>query len=411
MNSIVNNENKMTDKELKVLYDSIRDESSKYDSIDDITEEQMKDVPTEVVAETDQDVVIGSKVGEMPKVMKLKESDSDIIEVLDGKTEDEDALKALAIEGAENDLGLTEDEAVSFGEAVLRYRAGEDFNYYGALPNKLKLMVDQLAASVQLPKTQRNHIVAQLFDEFINDHELEDIFVDFDKSIKQAMQLPSAEDMYLENMRDVMTNKLQEMADTIRAEDSEKADTLIKIKNAYIESTTFERLIKAYNESGRVRKAVRRDVDKVNRYLDEYNFRNNKTIFKMSDANVMMLALKKVLIEDKRMLIFVESEEENVEQDYTDLDITEQDIAKFLILFCKTSENLDPHNIVDAAYMYYGMKNIIMLMHTEETKTAFAGELISNIVNVIKLIRNKEEEYNGDNLSKSSRGRKVSPRK
>ena len=56
--------------------------------------------------------------------------------------------------------------------------------------------------------------------------------------------------------------------------------------------------------------------------------------------------------------------------------------------------NMNPDNLEDAAYMYYSLKNITMLNLTNETKTAFASELINNICDVIQYIRDKEAEFN-----------------
>ena len=61
--------------------------------------------------------------------------------------------------------------------------------------------------------------------------------------------------------------------------------------------------------------------------------------------------------------------------------------------------NMDPGNILDAAYMYYALKNITMLNLTNETKTDFAAELINNICDIIEFIREKEAEFNASGKS------------
>lgn len=69
---------------------------------------------------------------------------------------------------------------------------------------------------------------------------------------------------------------------------------------------------------------------------------------------------------------------------------------------------MDPCDVIDAAYMYYMMRNIIILRHTQETKTAFAVELINNICDLITFIRDKESDFNESNLDKSKRIKKSS---
>ena len=403
-------ENKITENQMEDIINAMNEEIEKHNELDNITDEQMKSVPTEIVSEDDQTVVFGARAGEVPNIYHLKTSDKDILDVLDNNIKDNPQLSAEKIvESVKDEYSISESEVKSFTEALIAYSNNENINYYNLMPASIKFTIDTLAASNGIPKKHYNEMTKKILDEFIDDSELDSIFVDFDKSIKKAIQIPSTADMYLENTKETIINKLQELSDTVREENPEKADTLLKIRDSYIQSITFERLIDSYNNNGKVRKAVRRDFDKVKRYCDEYNFRNEKTIFKMNDCNIVLSALKKVLIDDGKLLIFVNSEEEeNIEQDLELTDITEVDIAKFVVLFCKSSENLNPHDIVDASYMYYGMKNIIMLMYTDKTKTEFAAELINNIVNIIKFIRTKEEEYNVGDLRKSRKSKNKS---
>jgi hypothetical protein len=76
------------------------------------------------------------------------------------------------------------------------------------------------------------------------------------------------------------------------------------------------------------------------------------------------------------------------------LKATKEDLNKFIILFCRTSMNMNPNELLDASYMYYALKNITMLNLTNESKTPFAAELISNICDIIEFIRAKEAEFN-----------------
>lgn len=403
-------ENKITENQVDDIINVMNEEIQKHDEIDNITEEQMKTIPTDIESEDDQTVVFGARAGEVPDIYHLKTSDKDILDVMDNNIKESPEVSAEKIvESVKDEYGISESEVKSFTEALIAYSNGDNVNYYDMMPASIKFTIDSLAATNGIPKKLYNDMTKKILDEFIDDSELDSIFVDFDKSIKKAVQIPSTADIYLENTKETMIDKLQELSDKVREENPEKADTLLKIRESYIDAIDFKRLIDSYNNNGKVRKAVRRDFDKVKRYCDEYNFRNERSMFKMSDCNVVLSALKKVLIDDRKLLIFVNSEDEdNIEQDLELTDITEVDIAKFIVLFCKSSENLNPHNIVDASYMYYGMKNIIMLMYTDKTKTEFAAELINNIVNIIKFIRIKEEEYNVSDLSKQRKSKNKS---
>ena len=83
--------------------------------------------------------------------------------------------------------------------------------------------------------------------------------------------------------------------------------------------------------------------------------------------------------------------------------VTEKDLNKFAILFCRSCMNLNPSELLDAAYMYYALKNITMLNLTNETKTDFAVELINNICDIIEFVRAKEEEFDASSAAESNK--------
>jgi hypothetical protein len=128
---------------------------------------------------------------------------------------------------------------------------------------------------------------------------------------------------------------------------------------------------------------MRRDCADPFKYCDEYNFRNDKSKFKMPDCNAICPALEKVFISEVDPGSRAEA-----------LKATKEDLNKFIILFCRTSMNMNPNELLDASYMYYALKNITMLNLTNESKTPFAAELISNICDIIEFIRAKEAEFN-----------------
>ena len=84
-----------------------------------------------------------------------------------------------------------------------------------------------------------------------------------------------------------------------------------------------------------------------------------------------------------------------------DNDITTAEVDKFLVLIFKSCDNLKKDELVDAAYIYYLLKNVSMLSYINEnsTKTAdtFSAELISNIKTLIYYIRAKEAAFYANN--------------
>ena len=82
-------------------------------------------------------------------------------------------------------------------------------------------------------------------------------------------------------------------------------------------------------------------------------------------------------------------------------------MEKFLVLLFSSLSNLHKDELVDAAYIYYLLKNITMLNYMNDssakTANAFSVELISNIKALIYYITAKEEEFYASNQSSGSR--------
>ena len=126
---------------------------------------------------------------------------------------------------------------------------------------------------------------------------------------------------------------------------------------------------------------MRRDYLKWHKMAELVNFINQDTEFKMPDAKMLGGILSKVLLE-----------EENT-------DIEEKDVFKFLVLVFKGIDKYrDQTNILNAAYIYYLLKNIMMLNYVnDKAKGSFSVELISNIKTMIYYIRVREAEFNALN--------------
>ena len=123
-----------------------------------------------------------------------------------------------------------------------------------------------------------------------------------------------------------------------------------------------------------------------------------------NDATEMPSALTSVLIINPLSNV---TENDTLKKRLIDMKITDIDIKKFCVLITKTCEGKDSTNVMDAAYMYYLLRNIITLKLTHEAKTDFAVELINNICDVITFIRNKEADLNATNLDKPKSAKKL----
>ena len=67
--------------------------------------------------------------------------------------------------------------------------------------------------------------------------------------------------------------------------------------------------------------------------------------------------------------------------------ITTDDLAKFVIMFCKTFDyHCKPDGLVDSAFAYYTIKNIITIDYAYDKKTEFTATIIENIRKVISFL-------------------------
>lgn len=310
----------------------------------------------------------------------VKNSSLDIISAIDSgnqKEENESSIKA-SLMGQSNDLNLSDDEISQMITLIMKYKDGEKFSYYKSMPSGMQDKVRSLALELGVGADKYNSIAGFILDEFSNNSDLDKAFVDFEQSINEALNMPNMIDLYSESIKNTMETKLPELAEKARAESPEKADSLLKIRDAFVSSYKLDRLVDAYKTNPRVRKAVKRYYD-WNKYCEEIDWCNQKTRFKMPNAAQMHDGLVKIFTD-----VFNDEPSNN---DYAVIRLYGEEpeilAEMFISLWCRSCENLNYSDIVDASYIYYGMKNIIMLKFAEENKTDFSKEIISNICSVM----------------------------
>lgn len=315
-------------------------------------------------------------------------SDKDLFELAkDGSTiSDEDIADKLK-ETTEG-MNLSDEESVAFLSLVSKYRANSNMSgneIYKTMPETMKEMVRELAVQAGAQPNEYGNVAKFLLDQFLSSAELDQIFVDFQKSLDEALDIPSMTDLYSEHTKEVMTVKLPEIIEKYKDEEPEKAALLQRVKDAFDDAYSLKRLKEHYESNSRTRKLMRRDIKKYMSFCEEANLKNERTEFMLPDARGIPGALSKVLIEDVPV---------DPEDRINKLKITDIDVDKLTILICRSLDGLYASNTVDAAYIYYLLKNITMLNLVNENRTPFALELINNICDVIEFVREKEAEFN-----------------
>lgn len=374
LDAVVDMAEKSTPEEVINMRESI-------DNADEISKESDDDFSEEI-----KNVSLDSSYEELlaGELKDLPISKADIFEAAKAMDEisDEDIEERIKDQTA-GLFDLSDEDMISFLATISKFRKKEVTNVYQELPESVKNIIKDFAVSQGLPFSEYPRIAKMFVDQIVSQAELDETFIDIEKSIDEALKMPTMADLYSEHTKQTMDEKIPEFIEKVRAENPEGAELLEKIRENFYTSYRLDDLKEHYEENSRTRKLIRRDWDNPIRFCDEINVKNHRSKFKMPDCRSISPALDHVFLK-----------ETNPESRIVQMNITEKDISKFIILFCRTFMNIDPDNVIDAAHIYYGLKNITMLNLTNETKTSFAAELINNICDIIEFIREKEAEFN-----------------
>lgn len=335
-----------------------------------------------------------------------------LFDVDDGTTSvvDEQAVIEQTANNAKDTFDLSDEEVFQMINVLSNMRSNPKYPVYANLPEKIQLVISKLAYENKVPINKLDAISRAMMEELVSDAGIDNTLIDLEKALDEALNIPSIVDMYTEHTRNVMEDILPKTIENIKDQFPDKAEKLEAVRKAFTESYDFSFAKKAYTENARLRKAIRRFDTEFQRSIDIFNYMNEKSNFKMNDANHLFTVLKKILIDDPNITYGVHSQTgealPKMEQKLCDMYIIDEDIKKFCILICKSCENHDPNDVTHAAYMYYLVRNIIALRHANEAKTDFAVELINNICDTITFIRDKESEFNESNMDKSKSAKK-----
>lgn len=291
-------------------------------------------------------------------------------------------------------MDLPEVEMIEFCSLITKYRKDKNIpNVYSQLPQTFKNMISQLCLEQKIPFSEYNHMAKMFLDEIVSQAEMDEVFIDIEKSLNEALKIPTIADMYSEHTNELMNVKIPEIIEKIKDTEPENAKMLESVREQFQKAYSLELLKEHYKMTARTRKFMRRDWQDPIRFCDEFNLKNDRSKFKMPDCRSIGPALCRVFLK--------EDHEEGSR--IAEMKVTEKDLNKFAILFCRSCMNYNPSELLDAAYMYYALKNITMLNLTNETKTDFAAELINNICDIIEFVRAKEEEFDASSAAESNK--------
>ena len=143
---------------------------------------------------------------------------------------------------------VDEKDAMQLVMVMKRYKDGEKFNVFEALPESLKTIIRKEAAAVNADKSTINFFAKSFINDLINDTFLDREIQDFNTQIQEVMApmgniAGTLMDEYTDDVYDKFTTQLLEKAEQIKSEDEEKASQLTKIAANFEDSINMTRLI------------------------------------------------------------------------------------------------------------------------------------------------------------------------
>lgn len=350
----------MTDEQLDMVVKTLEDNKSADDKlIQDIINNEINpdtDLESEII-----NVSANPETGEINFVTNEEEQ----VEA-SPNLQQEDVIEAGTA------YNLDEEQAQKMFEIIAKYARREKFDIYEEMPENIKSYVDEIynEAYPKNNKITKNDVARYFLNEFIKEANDNRSFVDLQNAIDKELQIPSITDMYTEHIKDTMETVILETADKIEAEQPDKAKALRDISAMFTESYTFGLMKSNLINNKAAKNRIRESVIDYPKYCNQFNERNKSIVIKINDVKMMYNTLRKTFKNE----------------------FTEEDIKKFVVLFCKTCEGLDNTNISHCAYMYYTIKDIIYLDYAYEAKTEFSKQLIENIRETIKFILNTQAQ-------------------
>lgn len=272
------------------------------------------------------------------------------------------------------DMDLSADSIKKLLEIVNRKMNKEDFNIYKEFPDEIKqiivnyMMAGGIPAYTNQGKQFRNMLSEQLINEFITNIGMERIKNDFNKEIEDLFKKGS--DELAESVIGYTTERNQKYREYANnMEDEEKKEKVLSILDRIDEAYNLTEL-KEFSKRCKIKPI---EFEKTNNrvyapFLDKYTNSN----FNIYDINLA----RPILLRNLQL--------ENYE-------VTEKDIDAFFISFCKQCQNMSPENVLDHAYMYYVIYNIVLSDINKGKSIEVSKEYLANVAEVITNLRGRNK--------------------
>ena len=296
--------------------------------------------------------------GVMGDIIPLKSSVSEFAEKQYNNFEHSDLTNINSIKDFLKDQedGISDVDTSLIANQMIRRMNGETTGFYENLPTSMQNMVSNIIASAnaenikEAKKINKNQIARGLIDEFINSFkqdlsmnmDLDSMLMEFDEETKKVnieMGKDAADIMmtYDEEYRANIDAKIKKATEDNKPEVVEK---LKEVKQSFEDAFNLEKFIE-FCKTCKIKKI---EIEKPDREFSHFNSKYSKHENTINDIRACPNILKHHLTE-----------------------FNEDQCKMVCVAFCKYATDMSPDNMLEHTFMYYFIRNIIMLHRINPT--------------------------------------------
>ena len=329
------------------------------------------DQVSHIYNELEKDNISAENLAKAQELTENTEYDN-IEEIIQDKVEQElppENILKEAIKSANPDMPDEDYEQIL--KLLIEYKKNKNPKYtiYDKLPDSFKKVVDDYKFNINQgrPKNQligRELIAKMFFDTIIDDAQFDAIFDEFNRSMDEAYKEFGVE---MTNLFDDAYKELFENIENIKAEDPEKGEKLQKVKDAFDDARSLNRLLE-WVEPRRRRKLYKEAELRFSQPVSYFNSKVNTTDVKIPDVGKLLGVLKLYVPER-----------------------SELELKRFIVAICEHGVELNMDDLADLAYVYKLVDNIYKyqfippVLEDEETKALFQN--VSKVIDKINSLQ------------------------
>lgn len=261
-------------------------------------------------------------------------------------TVDNNILTSVLTETYDN---VSTEDAMKLIEVMNRYKSGEKFDVFEALPNSLKAVINAEAASVGADKATINFFAKTFINDLVNNTYIDKEIKDFNEELKEVLApmnniAGTVMDEYSDEVYHKFTDKLEDKANEIETENPEKAAQLREVSKSFTEAINLKRIKDILKENpSYTNKSYKTARDNWNKFCNEYKSKVSNVNPTPRDIDYYLIGLNSSL-----------------KSEYS------EDIIKALIIMVANSviKAIEKNTLTEHIYAYYASNSMYTIAFT-----------------------------------------------